>query len=183
MTIDTALFTQHALQNTSDSQKTLKARAQNVPEKPGNDNRTQSFEAALKNSSSALSPTKPSQDGPENLIKVNVDMNDDGVVDAADLNMQLANFGGKDMSYDHNQDGRVDGKDLDILLAFWGTEGDMVTASPDLNNDGTVDTNDLNQMLANFGSEDSIYDLNNDGINDENDLNVLLSFWGNTQTA
>ncbi len=52
-------------------------------------------------------------------------------------------------SPDLNQDGMVDAADLTRLLSEFGTSG--IIAS-DLNRDGVVDSHDLNQLLANFGA-------------------------------
>jgi len=136
----------------------------------------QQFDSLLRASlTSSPGPVDPDN---SNTMKVALDLNNDGTVNMSDLGIQLANTGGKDMSYDHNHDGVVDSKDVDLLVSFWGTEGNMIVSSPDINQDGNVDINDLSQMLAHFGSEDEAYDLNNDGVNDQKDIDVLLSFWG-----
>jgi len=51
------------------------------------------------------------------------DLNQDGIVDGADLGFLLAQWGNcsSDCSADLNGDGKVDGADLGLLLAVWGT--------------------------------------------------------------
>ena len=52
------------------------------------------------------------------------DLNDDGVVNGADLTALLAGWGGDGVG-DLNGDGVVDGQDLTILLANWGSSKGM----------------------------------------------------------
>jgi spore coat protein A, manganese oxidase len=52
---------------------------------------------------------------------------------------------------DLNNDGVVDGADLLILLSQWGTCADPDNCPADLNNDGTVDGADLLILLSNWG--------------------------------
>ncbi len=116
-------------------------------------------------------------------IKINVDMNNDGIVNMADLNMQLANTGSDNMAYDHNNDGAVDNKDIDLLLSFWGQDGKMIMNNPDFDGNGAVDLQDLNTMLANFEGKDMTYDLNGDGTVNDRDLSALMSFWSSNEAS
>jgi hypothetical protein len=52
---------------------------------------------------------------------------------------------------DLNDDGVVDGADLLILLSQWGKCDDPNDCPADLNNDGTVDGADLLILLSNWG--------------------------------
>lgn len=53
---------------------------------------------------------------------------------------------------DVNNDGIVDGNDVNTILADFGAEGEHLRA--DVNLDGIIDGNDVNAVLASFGSED-----------------------------
>ena len=48
------------------------------------------------------------------------DLNDDGIVNAADLAMLLAEWGISNGAADINGDGNVNAADLAIMLANWG---------------------------------------------------------------
>jgi len=79
------------------------------------------------------------------------DLNGDGAVGLADLNVILANFGdiyGRQFLGDVNGDCRVDRADERIVRATLGS----VFAPADLDQDGTVDINDLGIVLATFGN-------------------------------
>ena len=141
----------------------------------------QSFMSTARISPKATLSKGPIERGPDAMMKIDVDLNNDGIVDSADLGMQLGATGGKDMSYDHNHDGMVDSRDVDLLLGFWGTEGNTGMRNPDLDGNGSVDSSDLGMMIANFGSDEAAYDLNNDGVNDQSDLDILLASWGKSR--
>ena len=114
---------------------------------------------------------------PETGIKMNVDLNNDGIVNVYDLNLQLANYGSDNAKFDHNHDGVSDQQDIDVLLSFWGMEGQIMIENPDIDGDGIVGSTDLGLLLANYGSEGGAYDLNNDGKVNQSDLDLLLGFW------
>ncbi|MSR42076.1 MAG: hypothetical protein EXS10_09295 [Phycisphaerales bacterium] len=47
------------------------------------------------------------------------DLNDDGIIDAADLSILLSGWGNPKSGADINGDGVVDAEDLTILLSNW----------------------------------------------------------------
>jgi hypothetical protein len=116
--------------------------------------------------------------GHDRHFRINVDLNDDGIVNSSDLGMQLGATGQKDMRYDHNKDGVVDDKDIDVLLSFFGTSGKARVSNPDLDGNGMVDGGDLGIVLGSFGEENGAGDINNDGNVNQSDLDLLLAFWG-----
>lgn len=107
------------------------------------------------------------------------DVNGDGVVNLADLNLVLANFATPGTDGDANGDGVVDLADLNLVLANFAGGGSMPPEVPgDVNGDGLVDLGDLNLVLANFGASTPDGDANGDGTVDLNDLNVVLANFG-----
>jgi len=64
-----------------------------------------------------------------------MDYNNDGVIDSADLGHVLAAFGmdakGYYEQFDLNDDGKVDSGDMGKIFAKWGVTADMVTFDPD----------------------------------------------------
>lgn len=56
-------------------------------------------------------------------VKFSADLNSDGIVDAADIGMLLAEWGAKGSAADLNGDGHVGGDDLGEMLSAWGTAG------------------------------------------------------------
>ena len=57
---------------------------------------------------------------PPSGTTVRGDLNDDGIVNAADLAMLLAEWGSSNGAADINGDGVVNAADLAIMLANWG---------------------------------------------------------------
>jgi hypothetical protein len=106
------------------------------------------------------------------------DLNGDGVVDGADLAIQLS--GGADSPWggmaDLNGDGVIDGADMSIQLS--GGADSPWGGMPDLNGDGVVDGSDLAISLS--GAPESPWsgagweDLNGDGVVDGSDLALKL---------
>jgi hypothetical protein len=64
-----------------------------------------------------------------------MDYNNDGIIDSADLGHVLAAFGMKGERYyeqfDLNDDGKIDSGDMGKIFAKWGVTADMVTFDPD----------------------------------------------------
>jgi CxxC motif-containing protein (DUF1111 family) len=57
---------------------------------------------------------------PDECLPCDADLNDDNLVNGADLGIQLSGWGQSDVPGDLNQDGTVNGADLGLLLAAWG---------------------------------------------------------------
>jgi hypothetical protein len=102
----------------------------------------------------------------------------DGVVDCADIQYVIDNFGDwndieqavrMDLSADMNGDLVVDGDDVDFVL------GVLETVRGDLNFDGVVDAADVAILTANLGTGTTYCegDLNFDGVVDEQDLALI----------
>ena len=84
------------------------------------------------------------------MIPVAGDINGDGVVDLADLNILGANWGGPGPAGDINGDGTVDLADLNILGANWGQ---MATSAPiDINAIEAIGGQDINIEFATASS-------------------------------
>lgn len=111
----------------------------------------------------------------ELLVTLLGDINQDGVVDASDIDDLAYNFGYSDNFTDINLDGTTDLQDVDDLLAivFGSVRGDA-------NLDGMVDLLDLSALASSF--EDSggwaDGDFNLDGVVDLLDLSILASHFG-----
>ncbi len=119
----------------------------------------------------------------EQAPQINVDFNDDGLVDCADIDalvMQIATAGG-DLLFDLTGDGNVDAADLDQWLAdageFNGLGGAYLPG--DANLDGFVDVSDFNVWNSNrltFMASWCMGDFNADGAIDVADFNRWNSF-------
>lgn len=128
----------------------------------------------------AQSPTETTE------VEYNADVNRDGFVDRADLQIVIHSWGsciedGKVFfdntitrplcNADINKDGEVNVEDLMLVLENWDPP------SSDLNSDGVVDEKDLHILMDEWGKENSKADLNRDGTVDVRDLMILLKDW------
>lgn len=110
------------------------------------------------------------------------DINQDGVVDLADMQYFVMAYEGQ--NGDCNNNGQAD--IIDIILGIAADDDfdgipDNCTCAGDTNLDGRIDGSDLGTVLGfwGVGGAYSVADLNWDGIVDGNDLGSLLGFWGN----
>ena len=109
------------------------------------------------------------------------DMNHDGVLDAADIDLiSAAVVGGNDL-YDVTEDCVCDSGDRD----YW-VETLKGTFYGDANLDRTVDGLDFGSLLTGWGGANVGWgdgDFNGDGVVDGLDFGAMLATWGNTATA
>ena len=108
------------------------------------------------------------------------DVNQDGTIDADDIDRLWAAIasGSNAASHDLNGDGTVDRDDHVVLV-----EDILQTHYGDANLDGRVDANDLNTVALNWQmglGGWSRGDFNCDGTVDAGDLNLLGANWGST---
>ena len=106
-----------------------------------------------------------------------VDLN--GVVDASDRSIAVANLGmpgGWDQG-DMNGDGMVDMADLDIIDGLVDPCG-ATACTGDLDGSGAVGAGDLAILLAAWGSAGGPSDLDGSGTVGSGDLAILLAAWG-----
>ncbi|MEO0586750.1 MAG: peptidylprolyl isomerase [Planctomycetota bacterium] len=136
-------------------------------------------------------PLKVFADGPlpSNLVSYTVtvqpilgDIDDDGDIDVADLDLLFENFGSgtTPAEGDIDSDGDVDDDDVTAWLNLVGT------VAGDANLDQKVDTSDLAILAGNFAKLTSSWaqaDFNNDGIANTADLAVLAGTFGTDLTA
>ncbi len=111
------------------------------------------------------------------------DFDDDGDIDADDLDLLFANVGGTDLVFDVDGDGDVDSADVDEWVFNIVPIGENVgTVYGDFNLDGAVDAGDLALLGANFGVAGSFGwadgDANGDGAVDAGDLALLGGNFG-----
>ena len=87
-----------------------------------------------------------------------------------------------DGSPDLNNDGVVDAADLAALLGNWGECQDCAACTGDLDGDGTVGPADLAILLGSWGpcpqDGDCPADVDGDGVVAAADLAILLGNWG-----
>ena len=123
--------------------------------------------------------------------KVPGDVNLDGFVTQADLDIANANLGSNDAHWGMGDvtggnvldwgglDGAVDAQDIALItnMLTGGIEGD-------LNLDGSVNSSDLDLVRANWGRTDASSTLDGDATGDgyvnSSDLDVIRANWGNT---
>lgn len=120
------------------------------------------------------------------VIEGCADFNEDGIVNAADMLILLANWG--ECGDCNNCPGDADGNcvvgasDLLILLSQWGGPCPPPPCDGDLDEDGTVGAADQLILLANWGLCDvgceCLGDIDEDGTVGASDLLILLTNWG-----
>ncbi|MHC4561798.1 MAG: dockerin type I domain-containing protein [Planctomycetota bacterium] len=116
------------------------------------------------------------------------DYDDDGDVDADDIDLWRANSVGGDGEYDLTGDGQVNGDDLAYLVenyAQWHRDnpgGGVGTEMGDFNLDGRVDDDDLAVLQAGFGTSSGLGwasgNTNADVFIDATDLAVFAAGYG-----
>ncbi|HDZ21644.1 hypothetical protein LCGC14_0315840 [marine sediment metagenome] len=114
------------------------------------------------------------------------DFDDDGDVDADDVDMLCDNIGGDPAIYDVDEDGDVDEDDMIVLigtLVEWdnGVDNGVGTRRGDFNLDGFVDGTDLALMKTAFGQPLMDYadgNANCDAFVDGTDLAILKTNFG-----
>ncbi|MEM1099017.1 MAG: hypothetical protein AAGH92_09535 [Planctomycetota bacterium] len=114
------------------------------------------------------------------LLQRRGDQNDDGVLDASDIDALIANIGTSDEDElwqgDLDVDGEVGLDDVTLLVQDFAR-----TFMGDANLDGFVAQSDLNQVLNNWGSSSVGWangDFNGNGQIEQGDLNAVLNNWG-----
>ncbi|MEM8495361.1 MAG: hypothetical protein AAF663_08250, partial [Planctomycetota bacterium] len=114
------------------------------------------------------------------LLQRRGDQNDDGVLDASDIDALYANLGTSDEDVlwqgDLDVDGEVGLSDIALLVQDFAR-----TFMGDANLDGFVAQSDLNQVLNNWGSSSVGWangDFNGNGQIEQGDLNAVLNNWG-----
>ena len=118
-----------------------------------------------------------SRDGGGAVFPVLGDLDGSCVVDIVDVAAIKALIGSDDPRGDLNEDGEVDRADLDLLLAVFGsTCGRRLVG--DVDGDGLVTVVDLNALLGAFGSATPRADLDGDGTVGAIDEALLLANWG-----
>ena len=127
----------------------------------------------------------------QSVLNADGDLDDDGDVDADDVDLLRANLG--DAAYDLDGDGIADEDDLIHLietLVAYDTDGDgtpdgVGTFRGDFNLDGTVNGTDLSIMNGNFGTAGGYAagNANADSTINGTDLSILAAAFGNTATA
>jgi hypothetical protein len=113
-----------------------------------------------------------------NVLKTEFgDVNLDGVVDAADRNIAVANSGmpGGWADGDMNGDGFVDGDDLDIIDGI--VDPCAAPCPQDLNGDGVIGASDLAELIGQWAQSGGAADFNGDGVGAD-DLAILIGAWG-----
>jgi hypothetical protein len=132
------------------------------------------------------------------LARVHVyttDLNDDGVVNGADLGAFLATWGGTGGPTDFDRSGLVDGADLGRLMASWGATrlpdpdagdgswpgevgGGSICYPGDFNGDGHIGIEDVEFWLAEYENPCTLLDANGDGVEDSGDIAAIICSWG-----
>ena len=121
------------------------------------------------------------------------DFDNDGDVDADDIDILCANMGGDPVPYDVDEDGDVDEDDVVFFIenyVEYDSDGDSVadgdgTFRGDFNLDGVVNGTDLSIMNGNFGSSVGFAggNANCDTTVNGTDLSILAGNFGNTAAA
>jgi hypothetical protein len=111
------------------------------------------------------------------------DFDQDGDVDADDIDLLFANLGGVDLAYDLTGDGLVNSADVDEwVFNIVPIGANIGTVYGDFNLDGAVDAGDLALLGTNFGAAGSFGwadgDATGDGVVDAGDLALLGSNFG-----
>ncbi len=111
------------------------------------------------------------------------DFDNDGDVDADDIDLLFDNLGGVDMAFDLNSDGLVDQADVDEWVLNTVPVGENVgTVFGDFNLDGAVDAGDLALLGGSFGQAGDFGwaegDATGDGVVDAGDLALLGGNFG-----
>lgn len=118
------------------------------------------------------------------------DVNNDGIVDDADLTLVIQGMGQKVATADVTGDGVVDDKDSEVVLNNFGEQitradnsrddGGVSKLTGDLSGDGVVDDADLTIAIIAARNRDLSGDVNGDGRLDQSDLQMLLDHYGRT---
>jgi hypothetical protein len=121
------------------------------------------------------------------------DFDDDGDIDADDVDMLCANMGGDVSTYDLDGDGDVDEDDMTFHVTTYleyDSDGDGIadgagTFRGDFNTDGVVNGTDLSIMSGGFGTTTGFAggNANCDATVNGTDLSILSSVFGNVATA
>lgn len=136
------------------------------------DNASESPQLPGDGTSEGGTPTNPAV----NTFSV-FDLNEDGEVGVADLEILNLAVEIYNSNADFNNDGIVDGADLSLLLAAWTEESQpgSIQPNPDFNNDGALTGADLGIFMSFMNTNEPIADFNQDGIVDGADLTFMLS--------
>ena len=128
------------------------------------------------------------------VIAYNADITGDRVVDLSDLSLVLAQMGTSGPEGDVNQDGWVDEADLNLVQDAYGRDcsGNPLPPIPgggfgDINHDCEIDQADLGILLSDYGpcppppiedpNQPCASDLNGDLVVDDADLDILLAHY------
>jgi hypothetical protein len=111
------------------------------------------------------------------------DFDDDGDIDADDIDLLMANLGDTSLTYDLNGDGVADQDDVDQWVLNIVPIGENIgTVYGDFNLDGEVNAGDLALLATNYGLAGdwgwATGDSNGDGNVDAGDLALLASNYG-----
>ena len=131
--------------------------------------------------------------GPAPVVVRDGDFDEDGDVDADDVDTLCANMGGDVATYDMNGDLVVDEDDMVFHVETYldvDTDGDGVTDGAgtfrgDFNTDGSVNGTDLSIMNGGFGASVGFAggNANCDSTVNGTDLSILAGVFGNVATA
>ncbi len=110
------------------------------------------------------------------------DFDNDGDLDADDIDLLFAALGGGDLDFDLTGDSTVDQSDVDEWLAIVPIGEDVGTVYADFNLDGAVDAGDLALLGGAFGQAGPFGwangDATGDGVVDAGDLAILGGNFG-----